>query len=147
MSRPTVMVDTNIVFSGVIFDGPEARLLGMAQSGAFTLLIPDYVVAEARAVVSRKMPAFLDVLGEFMDQGFLVRVPPPPPDLIFVAERMIRDRKDCIVLASAMDANPFCLVTGDKDFHTEVIRAKVMVVTANQAISLLSGMGLWESSH
>mgnify|MGYP006912198404 CR=1 FL=1 len=56
------MVDTNVVFSGVIFDGPEARLSG-------------------------------------------------------------------------------------KDFHTEAIRAKVMVVTANQAISLLSGMGLWESSH
>jgi len=60
---------------------------------------------------------------------------------------MIRDRKDCIVLASAMDANPLCLVTGDKDFHTEAIRAKVMVLTANQAISVLSEMGLWESSH
>lgn len=50
----------------------------MAQSGAFTLLIPDYVVAEAHAVVSRKMPAFLDVLGEFLDQGFPVRVPRRP---------------------------------------------------------------------
>ena len=43
--------------------------------------------------------------------------------------------------------SPLCLVAGDKDIHTEAIQARVMVVTANQAISLLSGMGLWEPDH
>lgn len=47
----------------------------------------------------------------------------------------------------AMDANLLCLVTCDKDFHTKAIRAKVTVVTANQAVSVLSEMGLWEPSH
>ena len=37
-----------------------------------------FSVPVARAVVSRKMPAFLDVLDEFLEQEFLVRVPPLP---------------------------------------------------------------------
>jgi predicted nucleic acid-binding protein len=69
------MIDTNIIFSGIIWSGPEARLLDMARSGAFTLLIPDCVIGEVRAVVSRKMPAFLGILEEFLEQDFIVRAP------------------------------------------------------------------------
>jgi hypothetical protein len=58
---------------------------------------------------------------------------------------MILDHKDSIVLTSALDANPSCLVTGDKDFHTEHLRTKVVVITASQAMSLLSIIGLPES--
>lgn len=75
MSRLTLMIDTNIIFSGIIWGGPEARLLDMALSGTFTLLIPDYVIGEARAVVSRKMPAFLGILEQFLEQDFIVRSP------------------------------------------------------------------------
>lgn len=89
MSRLTLMIDTNIIFSGIIWSGPEARLLDMARSGAFTLLIPDYVIGEVRAVVSRKMPAFLGVLEEFLEQDFIVRVPPPPQSLVSMAESII----------------------------------------------------------
>jgi hypothetical protein len=108
-------------------------------------LIPDYVIGEVRAVVSRKMPAYLGILVQFLEQDFIVRVPPPPRSLVSVAESIIRDHKHRIVLASAPDANPSCPVTDDKDFHTEHVRTKVVVVTASQAISLLSGIGLPES--
>ena len=91
MSRLTLMIDTNIIFSGIIWGGPEARLLDMALSGTFTLLIPDYVIGEARAVVSRKMPAFLGILEQFLEQDFIVRVPPPPRSLVSVAESIIRE--------------------------------------------------------
>lgn len=77
MTGTSVLVDTNILFSGIVFSGPEARLLDLARSGRILLLIPDYVVVELRHVVSRKMPACCGILEAFLNEDYIVKLHPP----------------------------------------------------------------------
>ena len=70
-ARPkfTVLVDTNILVSGQVFlEGNEHRILKLAEDKAITLVLPEFVLKEARAVLGRRFPGH----GIFLD-AFLLR--------------------------------------------------------------------------
>ena len=58
------MVDTNVLISGMVFGGSERRLLEVIRR-CHTLVLTDYLLAEATEVLARKFPGgegLLDVL-------------------------------------------------------------------------------------
>ncbi len=138
MNKFRLLVDTNILFSGIIFSGPEAELLDLAREGKVDLLIPSHVIIEAQEVIARKMPHFDEVLKQFLSADYLIKLPPPPDILIQRARNIIEDPKDAPILASALDTHPDFVISGDKDFHTPQVQAVISVATSTEILKLLS---------
>ncbi|HET6454531.1 MAG TPA: putative toxin-antitoxin system toxin component, PIN family [Armatimonadota bacterium] len=122
MSKPRVLIDTNILLSGLIWNGNEARLLEMAITGDVHLLVPEFVLGEAHRVLARKFPGHEQLLDEviaLLDHEILGH---PSTERVESAKQMLRDPADAEVLASIIESKPDFAVTGDKDLLTADIR-------------------------
>ncbi len=71
-----VMLDTNALISGMVFRGPE-RLLLEAICKSHTLVVTDYLLAEATEVLVRKFPGRERLLDELLRLFRVERIPLP----------------------------------------------------------------------
>lgn len=123
MSQLRVLTDTNVLLSGLIWKGNESRLLDASISGVIHLLIPQFVIGEARRVLANKFPAHAHLLDEvlsLLDHEVLDR---PSAERIASSQSVLRDPNDAEVLASIVDFAPDYAVTGDKDLLTADVQA------------------------
>ncbi|MDO8588257.1 MAG: putative toxin-antitoxin system toxin component, PIN family [Armatimonadota bacterium] len=118
MSKPRVLVDTNVLLSGLIWNGNEAQLLEMAISGDIGVLMPEIVLEEARRVLAGKFPGHTDALDRVVDVIDCEIVPRPPSASLERAKQALRDINDAEILASIIESKPGYAVTGDKDLLT-----------------------------
>jgi len=91
-----IMVDTNILVSGMLFDGPERALLNYAQGNKFRLLISEFSITETRNILMYKFPGKEYILGNTMKLLPVEVVPVPSKgkikgEKIKSAEKIIRD--------------------------------------------------------
>lgn len=130
-----VMLDSNVLFSGLFFEGNEHELLRQAVSGSFTPVIPQYVSKEVNRIISEKMSqskrkeAALANLAAIEKSAEIVSEAQAEP-CITLASKLIRDKKDAPVLAAALAAKPDVLITGDEDFFHLKGRVPFKVMTA-----------------
>ena len=117
-----VVIDSNVIISGLFFKGNEMEILDQAVSGDFKTLISPEILKEVETVILRKFEGirtFLDALKLF--ELFLDMAKMVPGEryecLIPQSKKMLRDVKDVPILAMALFSKPDFLVTGDKDFH------------------------------
>ena len=109
-----VMVDTNILFSAIIFPKGQA-------ANAFThcllnheLVISTYVINELKQVLKKKKPEKLSAIDDFFEKLSF--------ELAYTSDNIetelfsIRDPKDYPVLYTAIIENVDILISGDKDF-------------------------------
>jgi uncharacterized protein len=133
-----IMLDTNILISGIVFSGVERMLINVCSSRGYTIVLSDYIIREANAVLKRKFPGkeiLLDILLNKLD----VEVTNMPlSSAVEKARSLIRDPKDAAILASAMDANPEIFVSGDFDFHTFEVRSVVNVMSTRDALDFIN---------
>ena len=61
----------------------------------------------------------------------------PSQGAINKAENIIRDKKDAVILAAAIENTPDAFVSGDKDFHTQEVRRVINVVSTVEAIEMV----------
>lgn len=120
-----VMVDTNILFSAIIFPKGQA-------ANAFThcllnheLVISTYVINELKQVIKKKKPEKLSAIDDFFEKLSF--------ELAYTSDNIetelfsIRDPKDYPVLYTAIIENVDILISGDKDFkdtdgtHPEIL--------------------------
>jgi putative PIN family toxin of toxin-antitoxin system len=114
-------MDTNILVSGLVFRrGNEHKLLQLVEDGALSLVLPDYVVAEAKRVLAAKFPGYEGLLDVFLAHiesrivsGEEIRL------LVSAASLKVRDDKDAVVLASVLAADPDYFVTGDVELRED----------------------------
>ena len=123
-----VMVDTNVLFSAILFPGGQA-------AKAFThcllwheLVIPTYVIDELKRVVAKKYPKNIAAIDSFLEKLSF--------NLVYTPEKIeselfrIRDPKDYPVLYTAIVENVDVLISGDNDFkdtditHPEIVSPK-----------------------
>lgn len=129
MSRPRILIDTNVLLSGLIWNGNESHLLEMAISGEVHLLIPSFVIGEARRVLANKFPKHAHLLDEvlrLLDHEVLDH---PSADGLASAQSLLRDPNDAEVLASIVELQPDYAVTGDKDLLTAKVRTVFPICT------------------
>jgi len=131
-----VMLDTNVLISGMVFSGPERRLLEAIQED-HVLVVDDFLLAEALEVLARKFPGKEQLFNILLRSFKVEKYPMPPEEKIREAAEHLRDPKDAAVLASVLLANPDIFVSGDKDLHTPDVRALACVYTTRQALMLL----------
>ena len=120
-----VMVDTNILFSAIIFPKGQA-------ANAFThcllnheLVISTYVINELKQVLKKKKPEKLLAIDDFFEKLSF--------ELAYTSDNIetelfsIRDPKDYPVLYTAIIENVDILISGDKDFKdTDVTHPEIL---------------------
>lgn len=115
------MLDSNIILSGLFFEGNERELLKLALRGRITLVLSDRIAQEIREVTERKFSAdaskgkALELLNLIESCAETVRKE-EYAHLVVEAKRAVRDETDAPILAAAIAAKPECLITGDADF-------------------------------
>ncbi len=132
-----VMVDTNVIISGIVFFGNERKLLNAIYINQATLLLTEYIEKETRIVFDEKFPGREKVFSSLIDLLNVERTPLPPKQLVEEAKLIIRDPKDAIILASAIISKPDLFVSGDLDFHTSKVKVWVHTVHTKEALALI----------
>ena len=123
-SKFTVLIDTNILVSGLVFlEGNEHGILKLAEDKAITLVIPEFVLKEARAVLGRRFPGHEIFLDAFLlrAEHTIVSWSRIEQD-IPIRRGEVRDPKDVAVLTSIILAKPHFAVTGDKTLRQDIRR-------------------------
>lgn len=119
-SGTRVAVDSNTVLSGLLFPGPERRLLVYGLAGRIDIIIGEDAVDEVTRVLQDRFqhhPAIADAfewLGRLLGLCTLVPRPDYEAEEKTLALRL-RDPKDVPVLACAIASRADFFVSGDED--------------------------------
>lgn len=135
-----VVIDTNVLISGSLWNGPPARLLEAAEQRKVELVLSPALLAEFAEVISR--PKFAgrvaaktitpdDLVGKLAKEVTIVSpiLLPLPPEL--------RDSNDLHVLACAVTAHADAIISGDEDLLTLQSFKGIPIINASQALRLL----------
>lgn len=123
MPPESVFVDTNVLLSGLMFRGNEARVLELAVRGRVRLVVSQLVLREARDVLQAKFSNHVRVLDAYLDLVEYELVEDPTPEFMSRASSLLRDPGDAPILAAILDSKPDRALTGDKDLLTDAVRA------------------------
>ena len=135
MQVDRVFVDTNVLLSGLVFEGNEARLLQLALDGQVKLVIAGPVLDEARRILQSKFAGRAAALDELLGSLHYDTAPLPDETALHTASSLTRDPGDVVVLASMLVARADRVVTGDKDLLIEQVREAVPVCTCAQYLA------------
>jgi predicted nucleic acid-binding protein len=129
-----VFVDTNILLSGIFFEGNESSILDLIE---LDLITSEDAVFELQKVVKKK----LKYLKERTFEIALAETEKALADIIIIprnkyshklkeADFLIRHKKDIPILAAVLYVKPDYFLTGDAHFFTDNIKSIVNVITA-----------------
>ncbi len=135
-----LVIDTNTIISGSLWQGPPARLLSTALGGKAKMFLSLSMLLELRETLQR--PRFAQRLagrGETPEtiqarfraacnEAIPAQVMPPPE---------LRDPDDLHVLACAVGASADAVVTGDKDLLTLKVFEGIPIINAGEALKRL----------
>jgi predicted nucleic acid-binding protein len=133
----TVFVDTNILVSGVFFDGPEAELLDTRRLRLVTAEVCEHELTEVAERKADKFGVSESGAGE-MVEGALIDIDVLPEerykDRYDEAAEFVGEGNDAEVLAAVLAVEPDSFVTGDRDFHVDEVTGLVEVVETRELL-------------
>ena len=132
-----IMLDTNILITGLAFNGNERKLLNAIYLNKANLILNEFVIIETKTILSKKFPILEKVFDDFLQLIQAKITPLPELEMVKNAKTIIRDPKDAVVLASAILFNPDVFVSGDLDFHTTTVKSFINVMHTREAIALV----------
>lgn len=139
--RPRVVVDTNVVLSGIFFAGVPGRILDAWQAGQLTLVLSPAILAEYRragaALTARYPDASMPlepILALLARSAKIVDAPP-------LGEPIAPDPDDDKFLACALAAEAPIIVTGDKPLLSVSGWAGLEILTPRQFVDRYLGGG------
>ena len=140
--RYRVFLDTNVLISGIFFEGNESKILELPE---IDLITCDYVIDELKIIIKKK----LKYLGNRSLEIALSEMERALSDIevigktkysakIKIAEKLITHTKDIPVLAAVLFVRPDYFLTGDAHFFNEKIKGIVNVKTTSDLLSEIS---------
>ncbi len=137
--RYKVFVDTNILLSGIFFDGNESRILDLVE---LDLVTSEDVVDELRKIVEKK----LKYLKERTFEIAIAETEKALTDISIIprskynhklkeAEGLIPHKKDIPILAAVLYAKPDYFLTGDAHFFVDKVKKAINVWTAKDLLA------------
>ncbi len=134
-----VFVDTNILLSGIFFEGNESSILDVVE---LDLITSEDAVVELRRVVRKR----LKYLKERTFEIALAETEKALTDIVVIprtkyshklkeAEFLIKHKKDIPILAAVLSVKPDYFLTGDAHFFTDNIKNIVNVITAKDFLA------------
>lgn len=132
-----VLLDSNILFSGLGFKGPENRVIWLAILGKIKLVISDYILAEVKKIIElrftgvRKKRA-IELLNRLIaSETIEIKRKEDYISNLGEAKKLINER-DSPILACAMLGDIDVLITGDKDFHTKNAKKRARIMKTRE---------------
>lgn len=139
--KPRVFLDTNILISGIFFEGNESKILDLVE---VELITCEDVVEELYGVVGRKLKYLrgisLEVALAELGKALLdLRVVPRSKyrRMHKIAGKLMMHRKDIPILAAVLYEKPDYFLTGDSHFFSEKIKETAVVMTAKEFLKKL----------
>lgn len=139
--RYRIFLDTNILISGIFFEGNEAKILDLVE---VDLVTAEDVIEELHKVVEKKLKYLttrtLEIAIQEMKRAVSdIRVLKSKDYLHLIpkAERLITHKKDVRILAAALAAKPDFFLTGDAHFFTDDVGKVVQVMTAKEFLDAI----------
>jgi predicted nucleic acid-binding protein len=137
--RYKVFVDTNILLSGIFFEGNESYILDMVE---LDLITSEDALDELQRIVRKK----LKYLKERTFAIALAETEKALSDIIIIPRRqyrhklkeaasLIRHKKDIPILAAVLYAKPDYFLTGDAHFFTDSIKNRVQIITTRDLLA------------
>ncbi len=122
MTVQRVFIDSNILISGLAFNGNEETILRLAGDNLVCLVISEAVLKEVRNVIQRKFPELIADVDELLTKVLWETVEFPSHEEVAYAQTIVRDPNDAAVLASILLSKPDIALSGDKDLLTEEVK-------------------------
>lgn len=134
-----LVIDTNVLLSGLLWRGPPHTLLGKVRDGAADLVLSQVLIEELADVLAR--PKFAAILVRasrtperiLAELRMLVDIVAAPP----LSQPICRDPDDDAVLACALAARADLIVSGDDDLRALGIVDTIPIVGAAEALARL----------
>jgi len=135
-----IVVDTNVVLSGLLWRGPPNQILKWAREGILEILACEETTAELRRALrykrfSKRMSALettpAEVLAYYMNLVLFV----PTPEII--PEQIIEDPFDNLFLALASDNRARLIISGDKHLLELEEYQRIQIVTPSEACQVI----------
>jgi putative PIN family toxin of toxin-antitoxin system len=135
-----VVVDTNLIISATFWGGQPRRLLDLIRVSKAQLVTSTDIIHELKITLQySKFDQHFMALGRTVDnvveeyQKIAESVTPAD-----VPEDVVRDKKDRMILATAVGGKASHLVSGDKDLLDLREYEKIIILTATQFIEYLT---------
>ena len=129
-----VVLDTNVILSGLLWEGIPKRCVDAYRfSNIYQLILSPEIIHELRTKLTQKfkMPDKLARQWEKEITPYAYLVVPKNETTI------CRDPKDNMILDTAISANAQYIVTGDEDLLTLKEYKGILIVTPRQFLSVL----------
>jgi putative PIN family toxin of toxin-antitoxin system len=139
-SSMRIVLDTNVVISGLIWSGTPGKILAAARSRHAEIFTCIELLNELSRVLSRKKFSMKlvalglapqTILSDYMSLAISVSLVPLPAPVA-------RDPNDDIVLACALSAQANAIISGDRDLLTLQQYQGVHIWTPKEALSQIS---------
>jgi len=139
--RYKVFVDTNVLLSGIFFEGNESKILDLVE---LDLITCEDVIDELQKVVRKKFK----YLKERTLEIALAETERALSDIMIIqrkkysnkmrdADILITHKKDIPILAAVLYSKPNYFLTGDIHFFNDKIKNIVNVITTKDFLSLI----------
>jgi len=122
MSKPKVLLDTNIFISGIVFlGGNEHKILKMVERQEIVLVLPEFVIQESLRVLRERFTGYEALLEIFLFDIDYLRIEWDKLEpLLPLCKDRIRDKKDAAFLAAIILEKPDYAVSGDKNLREDL---------------------------
>jgi uncharacterized protein len=134
-----VIIDTNVLLSGLIWRGPPHALIEQVRTGLLRLVSSPALMSEIAVVIGRAK--FRGIIAQsdsdprrILAEMWIVAEIVDPPAL---RRPISRDPDDYLVLALAVAAHPDLIVSGDRDLLVLGTHGEIPIVTPAQALAIL----------
>jgi predicted nucleic acid-binding protein len=124
VSRPNprlrIMVDTNVLLSGIVWPRWPYEILRYVRQGHIELVLCPFIIAQVYRNVQKYFPDSLPYLGEVLALCDYTEVADPSPQEVESQAGLMRDLSDIPIAVAAINAQIDCFITTDKDFTDKV---------------------------
>lgn len=141
MGTLRVFCDTNILISGLFFEGPEARLL---VSPRIQLVTGEICREELFEVIRRKFKQFgrltLSTVLEEAERALLdIEIIPAAQAVAYREEaaRYLPAGNDRLVLAAGLASKADYFLSGDKTFHRKALRERLNQISTQKLLQII----------
>ncbi len=132
-----IILDTNTIILGMAFTGNERKLLDAIYKNKEFLILSEYIVSETKKVLSKNFTGAEKLFDRFLTHLQYEIMPYPSKDKVKEAEKIVRDPKDAVILATVLEVKPDIFVSGDLDFHTSEVTLLTNVMHPKEAIAMI----------
>ncbi len=120
ISKPRILLDTNILVSGLVFNGNEHQILKKAGRGSVILVLTDFILLEIRRVLSDKLKGYEKLVNVFLKHTLYELIPRELiQEPLSNCEGKISNKKDTHILVSVMILYPDYIVTEDRELKED----------------------------